>query len=107
MLRDRRAIPIYRAANPKRTYSSNHLDEDGYARRLLAAQRLAEISSELPQHERLVRQMQAALPRTEVDLLQERTMEIMQTPGQDILSVPEERQIMPVKPLLEIRFPGL
>lgn len=107
MLRDQREIPIHQAANQERTYESNHLGANGFPRRLSATQRLAEISSELPQHQRLIRQMQAALPRSEVNLLQVRTMDLMQTPGQNILSVPEDRQLMPVRPLLEVRFPGL
>jgi hypothetical protein len=107
MLRDRREIPTHQAAGVQRTYASNHLDADGFARRLTAAQRLAEIASELPAHERMIQQMQAALPRTEVDLLQLRATDLMGTPGADILAVPEELQIAPVRPLLEVRFPGL
>jgi hypothetical protein len=107
MLRDQREIPSHQAAGVARTYASNHLDANGFTRRLSATRRLAEISRELPQHQRLIRQMQAALPRTEVDVLQLRTRDLMQTPGQGILPIPEERQLMPVRPLLEIRFQGL
>jgi hypothetical protein len=108
MLRDQREIPTHQAAGVARTYHSNHLGSDGYRRRLSAADRLAEISRELPAHERLIRQMQASMPRREVDVLQLRATDLMQTPGQDILSsMPQERQLMPVRPLLEVRFPGL
>ena len=107
MLRDQREIPTHQAEGVVRTYASNHLDERGFARRLTAAERLSEISSELPAHRRLVQQMQAAVPRTEIDLFQVRVRDLMTTPGADLLAVPEERQIAPLRPLLEIRFPGL
>lgn len=107
MLRDRREIPTHRAAGEQHTYQSNHVGANGYRRRLNAADRLAEISRELPAHQRLIRQMQASMPRREVEVLQLRASDLMQTPEQDILSTPREQQLVPVRPLLEIRFPGL
>lgn len=104
MLRDQGEIPTHQAAGLVRTYESNHLDADGYPRQLSAAERLTEIASELPAHARLIQQMQAALPRVEVDLLQLRASDLMQTPGADLLAVPEELQIAPLRPLFEVRF---
>jgi hypothetical protein len=80
------------------------MEPDGHNRRLNAADRLTEISAELSRHERVVRQMQASMPRSEVDLIQMRATEVMQTPGQDIFNVPEERRLTPVRPLIEVRF---
>ena len=52
----------------------------------------------------LIAQMQAALPRAELNLLQLRASEVMRAPGQDMFPVPQERQLTPIKPLLELRF---
>jgi hypothetical protein len=66
--------------------------------------RQAEISQELPLHEPLIRQMRAALPRSEADILTLRATEVMQTPGEKALPASDERKLAPVKPLLELRF---
>jgi hypothetical protein len=107
MLRDQREIPNHQAARLERAYDSNHLDADGFPKRLTAAQRLAEISTELPGHQRLIAQMQAAMLPTEMEALQLWATDLMQTPGADILPVSEELQIAPLKPVFEFRFPGL
>jgi hypothetical protein len=107
MLRDQAAIPRDQAARAARSYKSNHLDASGFRAPASAADRLAEISRELPLHEPLIRQMRTALPRREADLLMLRATEVMQTPGQELAPVPRERQITPAKPVLEIGFPGL
>jgi hypothetical protein len=104
MLRDQTNIPGHLSAGTARWYSSNHMGPDGHNRRLNAADRLTEISAELSRHERVVRQMQASMPRSEVNLIQMRATEVMQTPGQDIFNVPEERRLTPVRPLIEVRF---
>ena len=79
----------------------------GFRAPLTDTDRLSEISSELPLHEPLMAQMRAALRRPEADLLMLRAREVMQIPGQEFGPVPAERQIAPVKPLIEVRFPGL
>jgi hypothetical protein len=107
MLRDQSAIPRDQAAGRLRTYESNHLASNGFRAPLSASNRLAEISRELPLHEPRIRQMRAALPRPETDILMLRAIEVMQTPGQELAPVPREHQIVPVKPLVEIRFRGL
>jgi hypothetical protein len=65
---------------------------------------MAEIAAELSLHEPLIRQLQAAVPRPELDLLRLRASEVMRTPGEGVVPVPPERQLTPVKPLLEITF---
>jgi hypothetical protein len=46
--------------------------------------------------------MRAALPRPEIDLLNQRASEVMRTPFEE--TVPEELRLPPIKPILEIRF---
>ena len=105
MLRDQTNIPQHVAAGTAHTYQSNHRSgAGGFRDSLSATERLAEISRELPEHERLITQMRAAVPRPELDIMRIRASEVMQTPGQDLFPTPPERQIMPVKPLLELRF---
>ena len=98
MLRDRNA------PQDQRIYQSNHMDASGNFQRLSWTARQAEITRELPLHQPLIDQMRRALPRTEADILQLRAMDVMRTPNQDIIPVPEERQIAPIRPLLEVRF---
>ncbi len=64
--------------------------------------RQAEIARELPLHEPLIKQMQAALPRPEVDILLIRASEVMRTPNEEL--VPQERRLLPIKPVLQITF---
>lgn len=104
MLRDRSAIPRDTATGRPRTYESNHLASTGFKARLSAADRQSEIDRELPLHEPLIRQMQAALPRPEATILLLRASEVMTTQGQSLAPMPVERQIVPVRPLLEVRF---
>jgi len=105
MLRDQTAI----AADPRTLaeFDSNHFGANGFPSRLSATERQAEISRELPMHEPLLAQMRAALPRPEVDILTLRAAEVMETPGQELIPSPRGLEIAPIKPLLEIRFPGL
>lgn len=108
MQRDQTAIPQHQAAGITQTYASNHRGGPGGFRiQLSAADRLAEISRELPEHQRLLDQMRAALPRPEIDILRLRASEVMQLPGQGLIPTPREAEFLPIKPLLEIRFPGL
>lgn len=107
MLRDRTAIPADQAAGRTVTYNSNHFDASGFPSQLSGADRLAEIARELPDHERLIHQMQAALPRSQADIMMIRASDVMQIPNQALAPVPPERQLTPVRPLLELRFPGL
>lgn len=88
---------------PPRTYNSNHQGPDGFPTRLTAAQRTTEIARELPLHQRVITQMQSALPSAEATILLERASEVMRTPGPDTFRDPT-REITPVKPFLEIRF---
>lgn len=105
MQRDQTAIPRDQAAGSTATYESNHRGgEGGFRIRLSASDRLAEISSELPLHETLLSQMRAALPRPEVDILRLRASEVMRLPGQDLIPPPRGLELVPIKPLLEIRF---
>jgi len=85
-------------------YAGNHLDSSGQFQILSETDRRIEISKELPLHRPLIKQMQTALPRSEVDLLSTRASEVMRTPFEDMAPVREELRVAPVKPLLEIRF---
>jgi Domain of unknown function (DUF4157) len=107
MQRDQGQIPRDQAAGSVVTYKSVHFGPDGFPTDLSAADRLAEIARELPLHEPLIQQMRAALPRPESSLLLLRAIEVMQTPGAALAPVPRELEIAPVRPLLEVRFPGL
>ncbi len=97
MLRDR-------SAPPRAQYVGNHLDASFEFQILSAQDRTIEIGKELPPHQLLIQQMRAAVPRPEADLLTTRATEMMRTPVEGALSVPAERQIAPVKPLLELSF---
>lgn len=85
-------------------YVANHMDSAGNWRWISATDRLAEIQRELPLHEPLLAQVRASMPQPEADLLQQRAFEGIRSRGQELFPVPEERQLMPVKPLLEVRF---
>lgn len=85
-------------------YVSNHLDALGNFRSMSWADRQAEISRELPLHEPLIRQMQAALPRPEAEIVMQRASEVIRTPSEGILTRPTELGTADVKPLIEIRF---
>ena len=104
MLRDRAAIRSAQPGAPVVNYRSNHLASNGFRRSLNMSQRLSEISTELPLHQPLIRQMQQALPRLELDLLDSRARDLMRTPGEDLIPVPEERRMVPLRPLFEVRF---
>lgn len=104
MHRDQSAIPQDLAAGTTKTYQSNHLDSTGFNAQLSASDRQAEISTELPLHEPLIQQMRTALPLPEASILLSRASEVMTSPEQELLSVPPERQLVPVRPLIEIRF---
>jgi hypothetical protein len=86
------------------TYISNHLDASGNFRLLSWADRQAEITRELPLHEPLIRQMQAALPRPEAEIVMQRASEVMRIPGEGILTRPTELRPLDIKPVFEIRF---
>lgn len=101
MVRDQAEIATAPATE---MYTSNHLDSSGQFPWISKADRLAEIQSELPLHEPLIAQVRASLPQPEIDLLQQRAMDGIQSRGQDLFPVPQERQLTPVRPLLEIRF---
>jgi hypothetical protein len=104
MRRDHVAIPQDSAAGITRTYASNHLDTRGFNARLSAPDRQAEISQEMPLHEPLIQQMRTALPQPEANILLMRASEVIVSPAQDLLSVPPERQLVPVRPAFEVRF---
>lgn len=63
-----------------------------------------EIGRLRPIHERYVSQMRAALPAPEAEIRLRRASEVMSVPGSQFSPVPSERQLTPVKPLLEWRF---
>ena len=107
MQRDQTQIPLDQAAGNGATYKSVHFGSDGFPTNLSAADRLSEIARELPLHEPLIQQMRAALPRPEVNLMLQRATEVMQVPGAAFAPVPRDLELTPVRPLLEIRFPGL
>ena len=85
-------------------YLSNHLDASGNFRSLSWTDRQAEITRELPLHEPLIRQMQAAFPRPETEILLQRASEVIRMPGEGILNMPRELEPTPIKPLIELRF---
>jgi hypothetical protein len=101
MLRDKAQpnLLFYRGNHPNRAACA----QDPSCFPLLSWQdRQAEIARELPLHEPLIRQMQAALPKTEVDILHLRASEVMQTPREEL--VPQERRLLPIKPALQVNF---
>lgn len=85
-------------------YVSNHMDAAGEWKWISAADRLTEIRRELPAHEALMAQVRASVPQPEFMLLQQRAAEVMRTPGQGMFPTAPERELTPVKPLLEVRF---
>lgn len=97
MLRDRNALL-------RLQYRGNHLNAKGDFQILSGLDRMAEIARELPQHQPLIKQMQTALPRPEAALLATRATEVIRTPFEAATLVPAELQIVPLKPLLELRF---
>ena len=79
------------------------------ANRRTTAERRAEIDRELVPYRRLIAQMRSAMPRREADLIQDRAIETTGSSNRrnlllDRETVPEERRMTPIKPLLEIRF---
>ncbi len=85
-------------------FRSNHLDSSGNFQLLSWADRQAEIAREFPIHQTYVQQMRAAQPEPEANLLLMRAADVMREPGGLAVPVAPERQIAPVKPLLEITF---
>ena len=85
-------------------FRGNHMDARGQFFWLAWDKRQAEIKRELPVHEQYVKQMRQALRRTEADLLRLRASEVMQVPRQDLVPVPRERELAPVKPLISVSF---
>ena len=98
MLRDRRA----RRNQP--VFASNHMDAQGNRAGLTYEERQAEITAELPNHLRVVAQMRRSMPQPEVNLLQQRAQDVMVAPSLGTAPVPRERELIPTRPLLEIRF---
>jgi hypothetical protein len=96
MQRDQREIPAALASGTAGSYLSNQSGS------LNARERLAEISAELPLHQPLIEQLRASLPRSEVDVLRLRALDVMQSPPDPLRS--PERELAPVRPLLELRF---
>ncbi len=104
MLQDRaKPRPSSGSIDVKR-YLSNHRAESGKGISLSWPERQAEIRRELHLHETLIKQMRTALPQPEVDILTSRAMEVIRTPHEEILPIPEEHQLTPVKPILEIAW---
>lgn len=60
------------------------------------------IEFELSLHEPLIQQMKAALPLPEIELLKERAVDVMQPPARE--NVPPVNQLVPLKPLFELKF---
>jgi hypothetical protein len=95
-------------AKPDRLYVGNHPSLEACAidpsclQLLSWRERQAEIARELPLHEPLIRQLQAALPRPEADILRIRASEVMRTPHEEL--VPQERRLLPIKPVLQVTF---
>jgi hypothetical protein len=98
MLRDQSAPPR------REKFVSNHIAASGSFGVLTRVARMAEIAAELPLHEPLIRQLQAAVPRPDLDLLRQRATEVMRTPGEGVVPSSDERRLTPLKPLLEIAF---
>jgi Domain of unknown function (DUF4157) len=104
MIRDQATILRQQLRGLSSIYNSNHLGTNGYRKNLSDIDRQSEISSELPLHETLIQQMRSSLPQSEANILQMRASEVMKIPKQDFLGIPTERQLIPVRPLLEVRF---
>ena len=58
----------------------------------------------VPIHERYVGQMRAAIPATEADIRLQRAAETPAMTAVESSTVPPERRLTPIKPILEIRF---
>ena len=58
----------------------------------------------VPIHERYVGQMRAAIPATEADIRLQRAAETPAMTAVEPSTVPPERRLTPIKPILEIRF---
>jgi hypothetical protein len=87
-------------------YKSNHLDADGFNEVISATQRRAEIQTELPLHEPLVRQMRQVLPPSEQDLREIRHRALMMDSGTERYPsfMDRDLQLAPAVKLLEITF---
>lgn len=86
------------------TFYSNHLTAGGEWQRLTAAERQREIASELPWHRQRIGELRSVAPRSELQLLEQRAQELIRQPGPTAEGLPEERQLTPLKPILEVRF---
>jgi hypothetical protein len=84
-------------------FLGNHMDRDGRRLILDRAQRMAEISTELPVHEVYVGQLRASMPKPEWDILTQ-SSEVMQTPGGELAPIPAERAMVPLRPVLRVDF---
>jgi hypothetical protein len=85
-------------------FRSNHLSASGEFSWISWADRQAEIGREFAIHQTYIQQMQAALPLPEANLLTVRAAEVMRDPASNLVPGDQERQIAPLKPLLEIKF---
>ena len=104
MLQDQVSIPRNLGSGKSKSYRSNHLDTSGNFALLSASQRQTEIVNELPLHILLIGQMQRALPRAEAELLRLRAEDVIQSPATEIIPIPPERQVTPVKPFIKLEF---
>jgi hypothetical protein len=84
-------------------FRGNHMDGTGNFLWLDRARRMAEISSELPIHERYAGQMRASMPTAEWSIIMQ-SSELMQTPGGRLAPVPAERELTPLRPIFRIDF---
>ena len=104
MLRDQQLIGA--AGGMTRTYKSNHLDASGFNAVITAQQRSTEITTELPLHEPLIRQMSFTPFLSAVDLRLVRQRDVMILPPQQDILAPTSRdqQFLPTPNLFEVRF---
>ena len=85
------------------TFRSNHMDTQGRFQRLNRTQRMAEISSELPIHERYIGQLRGTRPRTEWQTMTNPS-EFMTLPGLNGTRVPSAGNPLILRPIIRLEF---
>jgi hypothetical protein len=104
MLNDQQIISDSSVDENDYDFYSNHLTSSGNLRSLTPEQRMDEIQRELPWHHGRIEELRTVVPMTELKHLHRQTGELFQTPGQDLGEIPAERQMIPLRPILEFRW---
>ena len=89
------------APSSQNQFYSNHIDPQGSFKQLARAERMSEITSELPSHELFIRQVQNTRPRSETQIMNNPSEYMMQFPSS---SGPTQSDSYIFRPLLRVDF---